>query len=96
VALVAVLASLAMPAAATPIRAPHGDLCVGGKLVPAAPASVQHDCEACCASTTLALPGWDASPAVVAFAPITIVAVVAFDAVNARTHVAQARAPPVS
>ena len=90
------LASLAMPAAAAPIRAPHGDLCVGGKLVPAAPASVQHDCEACCASTTLALPGGDASPAVVAFAPIAIVAVVAPDTVHARTHVAQARAPPVS
>jgi hypothetical protein len=90
------LASLAMPAAAAPIRAPHGDLCVGGKLVPAAPASVQHDCEACCASTTLALPGGDASPAVVSFAPITIAAIAAPDTVDARTHVAQARAPPVS
>ena len=90
------LATLAMPAAAAPIRAPHGDLCVGGKLVPAAPASVQHDCEACCASTMLALPGDDATPAVVSFAPLAIVAVVAPDTVYARTHVAQARAPPVS
>jgi hypothetical protein len=96
VALAATLASLAMPAVAMPIRATHGDMCVGGKLVPAAPAPVVHDCEACCASTPAALPGGDAPPAVVPLAPISIVVVVTPATGDTRTHVAQARAPPVS
>jgi len=96
VALVATLASLAMPAAAAPMRAPHGDMCVGGKVVPAAPAPAVHDCGACCATTPVALPGDDAPPAAVPFAPISIAVVVAPAPRDTRTHVAQARAPPVS
>jgi hypothetical protein len=96
VALVAMLASLATPAAAAPLRASHGDLCVGGKLVPAAPAPVVHDCETCCVSTPLALPGDDAPSAVVSFAPIRVVAMATLATTHVRIHVAQARAPPVS
>ena len=68
IALVAILASLALPAHATSMLlakgAVHGDLCVGGKLVPAAPADVAHDCDACGGSTA------SAPPAVVAAAPV--------------------------
>jgi len=96
VALVATLASLAMPAAAAPVRAAHGDMCVGGKLVPATPAPAVHDCGACCVSTPVALPGGDAPPAAVPFAPVSIAVVVTPATGDTRTHVAQARAPPVS
>lgn len=96
VALVATVASLGLPAATLGPRAFPGDLCVGGKLVPAAPALHAHDCDACCASTSTALPAADAAPTVVPFAPVRAVGSIAPRADPARAFVPQARAPPVS
>lgn len=67
-AIVAMLASLAVPAYAAPSRDAHiGDLCAGGKLVPGAPATpgTAHNCDACCAATSSAPPPVQAAPAVV-------------------------------
>jgi hypothetical protein len=98
VALFAMLASLALPAATLPMRAFPGDLCVGGKRVPAAPAPAvhAHDCDACCASTPTALPGPGTSPPVVAYAPVRVVAPVARTRDADRAQLPHARAPPVS
>lgn len=67
-AIVATLASLAVPAHAAPSRGANaGDMCVGGKLVPGAPVTpgAAHACDACCASPSSALPPAQAAPAVV-------------------------------
>lgn len=62
VALAAMLAALTLPAHAMPSRSAMagvgGDLCVGGKIVPASPADAgaTHGCNACCGSTASAPP----------------------------------------
>jgi hypothetical protein len=97
VALVATLAGIASPVHAMPrANTPFGDMCVGGKLVPAAPASADHDCEACCSTTSGAPPAANVAAAVVPFAAPIVVAAAPFVHDETRAHVAQARAPPVS
>jgi hypothetical protein len=66
-ALAAFTLALASPAPVRPGPATHGfDLCVAGKLVPAAPAgstSTTHDCDRCCGSAPAAVgPGPVAAP----------------------------------
>ena len=99
-ALVAMLAALALPAHAMPAReasaSPGGDLCVGGKSVPASPsqAHVAHACDACCGSTASAPPRASADAPVVAPVPIRIGVCDAAPLVAPDVRVAPARGPP--
>ncbi|MEO8485396.1 MAG: hypothetical protein ABI585_03570 [Betaproteobacteria bacterium] len=102
-ALCAMLASPALPLHATPMPLPAsmgvgGDLCVGGKLVPAAPASpiASHDCEACCGTMPFALPDAPRSSDFVALAPWRVAAIAYVSQPSAPLHAAPARAPPAS
>ena len=99
-ALVATLAALALPVHAMPSRTAMaevgGDLCVGGRIVPASPANAgaAHACDACCGSTAAAPPRALASEPVI---PIVqqesaITDASAFPTVAVRA--AHARAPP--
>lgn len=100
VALAAMLAALALPAHAMPSRAGMpgvgGDLCVGGKFVPASPADAgaTHGCDACCGSTT------SAPPRASAAAPVTPIALPRYAIADASAfptavvRAALARAPP--
>lgn len=98
-ALAAMLAALALPAHAMPSRAamagPGGDLCVGGKIVPAAPSGgAVHACDACCSSTASAPPRAQASDRAIPFAQLrsAIAGIVPSPTVLVRAH--RARAPP--
>jgi hypothetical protein len=97
-ALGAMLASLAMPAHASPVRGSgvlHTDLCVGGKVVPATPAANVADCEACCVSTSASPAVEGETLGVVPFMPPRAsVATGDTPRAAARTF-AQARAPPL-
>lgn len=96
-ALAAFTLALASPAPVRPGPATHGfDLCVAGKLVPAAPAgstSTTHDCDRCCGSAPAAVgPGPVAAPPIaIAFersAPPTVATA------STRPDLPYARAPP--
>ena len=99
IALFATIGALALPAHAVRSHASGDarfDLCVGGKLVPATPATPSHDCDACCGSTPMAPPPVDASAPVVPLEPVAADAAAAPEPHDPRALVAQARAPPVS
>ena len=97
-ALVAMLAALALPAHAMPARAasasPGGDLCVGGKVVPASAVLVVHACDACCGTTASAPPRASADAPVVAAAPVRIGVGDTAPLVAPDVRVAPARGPP--
>ena len=99
-ALVAMLAALALPAHALPARAasasPGGDLCVGGKSVPASPsqAQVAHACDACCGSPAAAPPRASADAPVVAVVPARVGAGNVAPAIVPDGRLALARGPP--
>lgn len=98
IAIVAMLASLALPAHAAPMRDPvMGDLCAGGKLVPGAPAtpSAAHGCDACCASPASAPPVAHPSPATVPPSAPRPAAIDFLPVPLGGLRAALARAPPI-
>jgi len=98
IAIVATLASLALPAYAAPMRDPaKGDLCVGGKLVPGAPATpgAAHNCDACCASTPTAPPAATPATAVVPPSAPRPAAIDFLPVPLGGLRAALARAPPI-
>lgn len=100
VALAAMLAALALPAHAMPSRSAMagvgGDLCVGGKIVPASPvdAGATHGCNACCGSTASAPPRASASDPVTPVAQSRSAVAEASAFPTAVVRAALARAPP--
>ena len=100
VALAAMLAALALPAHPMPSQAGMagvgGDLCVGGKIVPASPADAgaTHGCNACCGSTTSAPPRASASAPVIPVAQLRSAVADASVYPTAVVRAALARAPP--
>lgn len=99
IALFATIASLALPAHAVRSHASGDarfDLCVGGKLVPATPATPSRDCDACCGSAPTATPPVVASAPVVPLEPLAVGATAGSPPDDPCVLGAQARAPPVS
>lgn len=97
-ALAATVGALAWPAHAAPTRPSFagGDLCVGGKVLPAAPAGggADHACDACCASSGSALTSSATASTVVAFPAVRVTAAGAVRRATAERASARARAPP--